>query len=84
MPNCNNCGNYISVHGVYKRQIYVGRSSRTTYGKRTSFSNANHYRTRSVCRSCALKIDKINKRNDRLRIIFYLLFFGAIVYYFVK
>ena len=43
MPNCSNCGNYITVHEVYKRHIYVGRSNRSTYGKRSSFSTANHY-----------------------------------------
>lgn len=84
MPNCSNCGNFITVHEVYKRQIYVGNSRRTTYGKRTSFSNANHYRKRSVCRSCALKIDKINKWKNNIRIIFCLLFLGSIVYYLMK
>jgi len=84
MPNCNNCGNYITVNAVYKRQIYVGRSSRTSYGKRTSFSSANHYRKRSVCKSCALKIDKINRRNNIIRTIFYLMFLGGIIYYFIK
>jgi len=84
MPNCSNCGNYITVHEVYKRHIYVGRSNRSTYGKRSSFSTANHYRKRSVCRSCALKIDKKNKIQKIVSTVFYLLVLGGVIYYFMK
>ena len=84
MPNCSNCGNYITVHGVYKRHIYVGRSNRSTYGKRSSFSTANHYRKRSVCRSCAEEIDRKNKRKRIISNIFYLLILVGVIYYFFK
>lgn len=84
MPNCGKCGNYITVHGVYKRQIYVGSSSRSTYGKRSSFSTSNHYRKRSVCKSCAEYIDRQNKRSRIITNIFCLLIVVGVIYYFIK
>lgn len=84
MPNCGKCGNYITIYEVYKRQIYVGSSSRSTYGKRSSFSTSNHYRKRSVCKSCAEKIDRKNKISRIISNIFYLSVVIGIIYYFMK
>lgn len=84
MPNCSNCGSYISSYGVYKRQIYVGSSNRVNYGKRSSYSNAKHYRIRSVCKKCAEYIDKQNVRRRRVSMIFWILVIAAILYYLLK
>ncbi len=71
MAYCYNCGANISNREGYRREVYTGSSARVYFSKRMSSSYGAHYGVRTVCKSCAKRIDESNKN---ARIIFLLLF----------
>jgi hypothetical protein len=61
MVECFECGASVpSGHG-YRREVYTGHTSRSSFGQRYTTSRSRRYAVRTICSECAKRLDARKK-----------------------